>query len=101
MDYRNLGHTGLKVSPLCLGAMMFGAWGNPDHEDCIRIIHLSIQRTHLHLIVEANDRDALSSGMQSFEISAARRINRVCKRSGRVFTDRYAEIDQALYGLRR
>ena len=58
-------------------------------KDCIRIIHLSIQRTHLHLIVEANDRDALSSGMQSFEISAARRINRVCKRSGRVFTDRY------------
>ena len=39
MDYRNLGQTGLKVSPLCLGAMMFGAWGNPDHEDCIRIIH--------------------------------------------------------------
>lgn len=39
MDYRNLGQTGLKVSPLCLGAMMFGAWGNPDHEECIRIIH--------------------------------------------------------------
>ena len=39
MNYRNLGHTGLKVSPLCLGAMMFGAWGNPDHEESIRIIH--------------------------------------------------------------
>ena len=39
MDYRNLGQTGVKVSPLCLGAMMFGAWGNPDHEECIRIIH--------------------------------------------------------------
>jgi aryl-alcohol dehydrogenase-like predicted oxidoreductase len=38
MEYRNLGHTGLKVSPLCLGAMMFGAWGNPDHEASIRII---------------------------------------------------------------
>jgi aryl-alcohol dehydrogenase-like predicted oxidoreductase len=38
MDYRNLGRTGVRVSPLCLGAMMFGAWGNPDHDDCIRII---------------------------------------------------------------
>lgn len=42
MDYRNLGHSGLKVSPLCLGAMMFGQWGNPDHEDCIRIIHRAL-----------------------------------------------------------
>ena len=42
MDYRNLGHTGLKVSPLCLGAMMFGSWGNPDHEECIRIIHRAL-----------------------------------------------------------
>ena len=33
MDYRTLGRTGVKVSPLCLGAMMFGAWGNPDHDD--------------------------------------------------------------------
>ncbi len=39
MEYRNLGASGLKVSPLCLGAMMFGEWGNRDHDDCIRIIH--------------------------------------------------------------
>jgi len=39
MDYRTLGRTGVRVSPLCLGAMMFGAWGNPDHDDSIRIIH--------------------------------------------------------------
>jgi aryl-alcohol dehydrogenase-like predicted oxidoreductase len=39
MDYRTLGRTGVKVSPLCLGAMMFGAWGNPDHDDCIAIMH--------------------------------------------------------------
>ncbi|HEY6455522.1 MAG TPA: aldo/keto reductase [Steroidobacteraceae bacterium] len=39
MKYRNLGRTGIKVSPYCLGAMMFGARGNPDHEDSIRIIH--------------------------------------------------------------
>ncbi|MDP9073612.1 MAG: aldo/keto reductase [Actinomycetota bacterium] len=42
MDQRSLGHTGVKVSPLCLGAMMFGAWGNPDHEQSIRIIHRAL-----------------------------------------------------------
>src|SRR4051812_21856612 len=39
MDYHLLGRTGVSVSKLCLGAMMFGAWGNPDHDDSIRIIH--------------------------------------------------------------
>ena len=42
MEHRTLGHTGIKVSPLCLGAMMFGAWGNPDHDDTIRIIHRAL-----------------------------------------------------------
>ena len=42
MKMRSLGTTGLKVSPLCLGAMMFGGWGNPDHDDSIRIIHSAI-----------------------------------------------------------
>ena len=34
MKYRTLGKTGIKVSPYCLGAMMFGALANPDHDDC-------------------------------------------------------------------
>jgi aryl-alcohol dehydrogenase-like predicted oxidoreductase len=42
MQYRTLGRTGIKVSPYCLGAMMFGAIGNTDHEDSIRIIHKAI-----------------------------------------------------------
>src|SRR5215475_6219955 len=42
MEYRTLGRTGVHVSPLCLGAMMFGAWGNPDHDDSIRIIHAAL-----------------------------------------------------------
>ena len=42
MEYRTLGRTGLKVSPLCLGAMMFGSFGNTDHDDCIRIIHAAL-----------------------------------------------------------
>jgi aryl-alcohol dehydrogenase-like predicted oxidoreductase len=42
MDLRTLGRTGVKVSPLCLGAMMFGQSGNRDHEDCLRIIHRAL-----------------------------------------------------------
>jgi len=42
MEMRTLGATGMKVSPLCLGAMMFGAIGNRDQDDCVRIIHRAI-----------------------------------------------------------
>ena len=42
MEYRFFGRTGVKVSPLCLGAMMFGAWGNPDHDESIKIIHRAL-----------------------------------------------------------
>ena len=40
--HRELGSTGVKVSPLCLGAMMFGAWGNTDHDESIAIIHRAL-----------------------------------------------------------
>src|SRR3989440_2287810 len=39
MERTTLGKTGIQVSRYCLGAMMFGAWGNRDHDDCVRIIH--------------------------------------------------------------
>lgn len=42
MEYRKLGRTGTKVSPLCLGTMMFGQRGNADHADSIRIIHSAL-----------------------------------------------------------
>ena len=42
MKHRTLGTTGVHVSPFCLGAMMFGAWGNPDHDESIRIIHRAL-----------------------------------------------------------
>jgi len=42
MEYRPLGRTGVQVSKLCLGTMMFGAWGNTDHDDSIRIIHAAL-----------------------------------------------------------
>ena len=61
-----------------------------------RIVHLSIQRTHVHLLVEANDRSALSKAMQGFQISAAKRLNAAIskgkpgpRRRGVVFPDRY------------
>jgi len=63
--------------------------------DEFRIVHLSIQRTHLHLIVEARHRTALAKGMQGFLISAARGINAALSRRARrklrgcVFGDRY------------
>ncbi|HEY8644938.1 MAG TPA: aldo/keto reductase [Gaiellaceae bacterium] len=42
MEMRELGRTGVQVSPLCLGAMMFGAWGNPDHDEGIAVIHRAL-----------------------------------------------------------
>jgi len=65
-----------------------------------RIVHLSIQRTHVHLIVEAADKRALASGMKGFQISAAKHLNAAIsrgntgpRRRGPVFPDRYhAEI---------
>src|SRR5438477_2368341 len=65
-----------------------------------RIVHLSIQRNHVHLLVEADDKKALASGMQGFQISAAKHLNAAIskgkpgpRRRGVVFPDRYhAEI---------
>jgi putative transposase len=61
-----------------------------------RIVHLSIQRTHVHLIVEANDKAALAKGMQGFQISAAKHLNAAIskgqpgpRRRGAVVPDRY------------
>ena len=64
-----------------------------------RIVHISVQNTHLHLICEADSKQALERGLQGFQISAAKRLNgaiskrRRTKRSGRVFTDRYHRED--------
>src|SRR5688572_21632408 len=56
-----------------------------------RVVHMSIQGNHLHLICEASTRLALSRGVQAFKISAARRINKAFGRRGEVFADRYHE----------
>jgi REP element-mobilizing transposase RayT len=55
----------------------------------LRVIEFSIQGNHLHLIVEANDSDALSRGMQGLCIRIAKALNGMMERSGRVFSDHY------------
>ena len=65
-----------------------------------RVVHVSIQRNHIHLICEADDKMALARGMQCFQTSAARRLNAAFARDqnlpvrrGSVFVDRYhAEV---------
>lgn len=54
-----------------------------------RVVHISIQRNHLHLIVEAANKDALRRGMQRFAIRAARAMNGAFDREGKVFAFRY------------
>jgi aryl-alcohol dehydrogenase (NADP+) len=43
MQYRKLGRTGVEVSNQCLGAMMFGALGNRDHDDCVTMVHRALE----------------------------------------------------------
>jgi putative transposase len=64
-----------------------------------RIVHLSIQRTHVHLLVEAKGKAALAAGMQGFQISAAKHLNAAVskgrpgpRRKGTVFPDRYHAV---------
>jgi putative transposase len=59
-----------------------------ERED-LRIVDLSIQGNHIHLVCEANGKRALAQGMSSFKIAVARRINRIRGRKGEVFADRY------------
>jgi REP element-mobilizing transposase RayT len=54
-----------------------------------RLVHFSIQSNHLHLICEADDKVALSKGMQGLKVRIARGLNKLWGRSGKVFCDRY------------
>ena len=55
----------------------------------MRIVHYSIQGNHLHIIVEAEDRESLAKGMQGLAIRIAKTLNRLFNRSGQVWADRY------------
>lgn len=67
--------------------------------DEFRVVHISIQRNHLHLIVEASNKQALRRGMQRFAIRAARALNDAFDRAGKVFAFRYQakQITSASY----
>lgn len=54
-----------------------------------RVVHYSVQKDHIHLLVEAKDRSALSRGMQGLGIRVAKALNRALGRRGRVWADRY------------
>ena len=77
-------------------AIRTAMWKVFDREE-FRIVHISIEGSHVHLIVEATDAKALSRGMKALQISAAKHINRLFskrrkeRRRGRVFSDRYHE----------
>ncbi len=54
-----------------------------------RIVHFAVRRDRLELVVEADDKHALARGMQGFQVSAAKWLNRFARRRGTVFADRY------------
>lgn len=62
---------------------------NRRRVDEFRVVHFSVQVDHLHLIVESEDKRALSSGMRSLAIRIARSLNRLVGRRGKVWADRW------------
>ena len=77
----------MRLAPLLRAALVRAAV-----KDGFRICQFSIQGNHIHLVTEARSNEALARGMQGFQISVARRINRALVRSGRVFEDRYHDV---------
>lgn len=72
------------------------------NREVFRIVHFSVQRDHVHLLVEARDADALGSGMRGLTTRGARAVNRALGRRGRVWGDRYHRQDvQSPQQLRR
>jgi REP element-mobilizing transposase RayT len=60
-----------------------------SNRDWFRVVHYSIQENHVHLIVESDDGDALSSGIRGLMVRVARRVNRILRRRGRFWADRW------------
>ena len=96
LDPRTPVHITMRLAPAIRSARKFGlhrAIARATITAAIsanaRIVHFSIQKTHLHAIVEADSAKALSRGLQGFQVSAAKRMNAVLRRSGPVFVDRF------------
>ena len=60
-----------------------------SNRDWFRVVHYSVQENHVHLIVEAEDTGALSSGVRGLMVRIARRVNRLLRRRGRFWADRW------------
>lgn len=70
-------------------AQVLSAIGDGRERFGFRLNQFSIQSNHVHLIIEADDRDALSRGMKGLAVRVARALNRLWRRSGSVFLDRF------------
>ena len=92
-------HPQLVTQRLCAGLpslrkpaefeVLRGAIAKASERDGFRIVHFSAQSNHLHYICEARDARCLASGMQSLGVRIARGLNRLWKRTGQVFSERY------------
>jgi len=60
-----------------------------SNRDWFRVVHYSVQNNHVHLIVEAEDSDALGAGVRGLMVRTARRVNRLLRRRGRFWADRW------------
>src|SRR5690349_15420227 len=84
--------------------VLLKAIGRAQERSGMRIVHYSIQTNHLHLLVEASGRESLALGVQGLLVRVARGLNRLWKRAGKIFVDRYhahelrhpAEVRRAL-----
>jgi len=77
----------MRLAPLARAALVAGS-----SKEGFRICHFSIQRNHIHFIVEATSAAALARGMQGLQVRLARRLNRALGRSGTVFQGRYHAV---------
>jgi REP element-mobilizing transposase RayT len=74
------------VFPTLKGAI---AEANQQHQRMFRVVHFSVQADHLHLLIEAADKRALSAGMRGLAVRIARRVNGLVFRRGRFWADRW------------
>jgi REP element-mobilizing transposase RayT len=80
----------------CFSVLQRAMWMGSTKDFGFKLVHYAVMGNHIHLIVEANGKDALSRGMQGLNIRIARALNRVMGRRGRVLSDHYnAEILQS------
>ncbi len=98
LDYRHPVHCTLRLDRSLLSSLRNGKSYDAiratlrkilDRAETFRIIYFSLQSNHVHVIVEARDRVALSRGMQSFAINAARAIHETVAGCGKVWKFRY------------